>query len=142
MPATWRRQAGNSAECLIDYFTRDWLLVVDESHVTCSQLHACYNGDQARKRCADSTTASGCPAGRRTTRLQGEEILGKATPDVFGLGHPRTWELERQVVGPGGPAGDPSDGRADPVVEVRPQAGQVDDLLGEIRVRASARNAA
>ena len=43
------RQQGTPPECLIDYFPDDWLLIVDESHVTCSQLQAMYNGDQARK---------------------------------------------------------------------------------------------
>ena len=44
------RQEGSPPECLIDYFPKDWLLVVDESHVTCPQLHAMYNGDQSRKK--------------------------------------------------------------------------------------------
>ena len=44
------REEGTPPECLIDYFPDDWLLIVDESHVTCSQLQAMYNGDQARKK--------------------------------------------------------------------------------------------
>ena len=65
------REEGTPPECLIDYFPDDWLLIVDESHVTCSQLQAMYNGDQARKKvliehgfrlpsAADNQAAQGC----------------------------------------------------------------------------------
>jgi excinuclease ABC subunit B len=128
------RSAGTPPECLIDYFPDDWLLVVDESHVTCSQLQAMYNGDQSRKQVLIEHGFR-LPSAADNRPLKGEEFWEKARQSIFVSATPGSWELERsegrvveQVIRP--------TGVLDPVVEVRPTDGQVDDLLGEIRVRA------
>jgi excinuclease ABC subunit B len=128
------RPAGTPPECLIDYFPDDWLLVVDESHVTCSQLQAMYNGDQSRKQVLIEHGFR-LPSAADNRPLKGEEFWEKARQTIFVSATPGTWELAEsrgqvveQVIRP--------TGVLDPVVEVRPTDGQVDDLLGEIRVRA------
>jgi len=128
------RQAGTPPECLIDYFPDDWLLVVDESHVTCSQLQAMYNGDQSRKQVLIEHGFR-LPSAADNRPLKGEEFWEKARQTIFVSATPGNWELDQsggqvveQVIRP--------TGVLDPVVEVRPTDGQVDDLLGEIRVRA------
>jgi len=128
------RQAGTPPECLIDYFPDDWLLVVDESHVTCSQLHAMYNGDQARKQVLVEHGFR-LPSAADNRPLKAEEFWSKARQTIFVSATPGTWEMDQshghvaqQVIRP--------TGVLDPVVEVRPSEGQVDDLLGEIRLRA------
>ena len=128
------RQAGTPPECLIDYFPDDWLLVVDESHVTCSQLQAMYNGDQSRKQVLIEHGFR-LPSAADNRPLKGEEFWEKARQTIFVSATPGNWELDQsggqvveQVIRP--------TGVLDPVVEVRPIDGQVDDLLGEIRVRA------
>jgi len=129
------RSAGSPPECLIDYFPRDWLLVVDESHVTCSQLQAMYNGDQSRKQVLIEHGFR-LPSAADNRPLKGEEFWQKANQTIFVSATPGDWELSQsvgqvveQVIRP--------TGVLDPVVEVRPTEGQVDDLLGEIRVRAA-----
>ena len=128
------RPAGTPPECLIDYFPNDWLLVVDESHVTCSQLQAMYNGDQSRKQVLIEHGFR-LPSAADNRPLKGEEFWGKAQQTIFVSATPGDWELRQsdsqvveQVIRP--------TGVLDPVVEVRPTDGQVDDLLGEIRLRA------
>jgi excinuclease ABC subunit B len=128
------RPAGTPPECLIDYFPSDWLLVVDESHVTCSQLQAMYNGDQSRKQVLIEHGFR-LPSAADNRPLKGEEFWQKARQTIFVSATPGDWELGRsdgriveQVIRP--------TGVLDPVVEVRPTDGQVDDLLGEIRLRA------
>ena len=128
------RPAGTPPECLIDYFPKDWLLVVDESHVTCSQLHAMYNGDRARKQVLIDHGFR-LPSAADNRPLKAEEFWQKAQQTIFVSATPGNWELEisngqiaEQVIRP--------TGVLDPIVEVRPTGGQVDDLLGEIRVRA------
>ncbi|MFQ6539499.1 MULTISPECIES: excinuclease ABC subunit UvrB [Aphanothece] len=128
------RQAGTPPECLIDYFPDDWLLVVDESHVTCSQLQAMYNGDQSRKQVLIEHGFR-LPSAADNRPLKGEEFWEKARQTIFVSATPGAWELGQshgqvveQVIRP--------TGVLDPVVEVRPTEGQVDDLLGEIRLRA------
>jgi excinuclease ABC subunit B len=128
------RPAGTPPECLIDYFPDDWLLVVDESHVTCSQLQAMYNGDQSRKQVLIEHGFR-LPSAADNRPLKGEEFWLKARQSIFVSATPGTWELAQsqgqvveQVIRP--------TGVLDPIVEVRPTDGQVDDLLGEIRVRA------
>ncbi|MCP9890215.1 excinuclease ABC subunit UvrB [Cyanobium sp. Aljojuca 7D2] len=132
-----RREAGTPPECLIDYFPDDWLLVVDESHVTCSQLQAMYNGDQARKQVLIEHGFR-LPSAADNRPLKGSEFWEKAKQTIFVSATPGNWELEQshgqvveQVIRP--------TGVLDPIVEVRPTEGQVDDLLGEIRVRADKR---
>ncbi len=128
------RPAGTPPECLIDYFPKDWLLVVDESHVTCSQLQAMYNGDQSRKQVLIEHGFR-LPSAADNRPLKGEEFWEKARQTIFVSATPGDWELRQsdgqvveQVIRP--------TGVLDPVVEVRPTDGQVDDLLGEIRLRA------
>jgi excinuclease ABC subunit B len=128
------REAGTPPECLIDYFPDDWLLVVDESHVTCSQLQAMYNGDQSRKQVLIEHGFR-LPSAADNRPLKGEEFWQKARQSIFVSATPGNWELAEskgqvveQVIRP--------TGVLDPIVEVRPTDGQVDDLLGEIRIRA------
>ncbi len=128
------RQAGTPPECLIDYFPDDWLLVVDESHVTCSQLQAMYNGDQSRKQVLIEHGFR-LPSAADNRPLKGDEFWEKARQTIFVSATPGAWELAQskgqvveQVIRP--------TGVLDPIVEVRPSEGQVDDLLGEIRLRA------
>jgi len=128
------RPAGTPPECLIDYFPDDWLLVVDESHVTCSQLQAMYNGDQSRKQVLIEHGFR-LPSAADNRPLKGDEFWEKARQTIFVSATPGSWELAQsqgqvaeQVIRP--------TGVLDPIVEVRPTDGQVDDLLGEIRVRA------
>ena len=128
------RPAGTPPECLIDYFPKDWLLVVDESHVTCSQLQAMYNGDQSRKQVLIEHGFR-LPSAADNRPLKGEEFWEKAHQTIFVSATPGNWELGQsgsevveQVIRP--------TGVLDPIVEVRPTEGQVDDLLAEIRKRA------
>ncbi len=128
------RNEGTPPECLIDYFPQDWLLVVDESHVTCSQLRAMYNGDQARKKVLIEHGFR-LPSAADNRPLNSSEFWTKAQQTVFISATPGDWELEKsqqdiaeQVIRP--------TGVLDPIVEVRPTEGQVDDLLAEIRKRA------
>ena len=129
------REEGTPPECLIDYFPDDWLLIVDESHVTCSQLHAMYNGDQARKKVLIDHGFR-LPSAADNRPLKGAEFWEKARQTVFVSATPGNWEMEvsggevaEQVIRP--------TGVLDPIIEVRPTTGQVDDLLGEIRDRAA-----
>ncbi|MFM7464842.1 MAG: excinuclease ABC subunit UvrB [Cyanobium sp.] len=129
------RPAGTPPECLIDYFPKDWLLVVDESHVTCSQLQAMYNGDQSRKQVLIEHGFR-LPSAADNRPLKGEEFWEKAHQTIFVSATPGNWELGQsgsevveQVIRP--------TGVLDPIVEVRPTEGQVDDLLAEIRDRAT-----
>ncbi|MEN9495798.1 MAG: excinuclease ABC subunit UvrB [Synechococcaceae bacterium WB4_1_0192] len=128
------RPAGTPPECLIDYFPDDWLLVVDESHVTCSQLQAMYNGDQSRKQVLIEHGFR-LPSAADNRPLKGSEFWEKARQSIFVSATPGDWEMRQsdgqvveQVIRP--------TGVLDPIVEVRPTDGQVDDLLGEIRIRA------
>ncbi len=128
------RQAGSPPECLIDYFPDDWLLIIDESHVTCSQLQAMYNGDQSRKRVLIDHGFR-LPSAADNRPLKAEEFWSKARQTVFVSATPGKWEMEvsggnvaEQVIRP--------TGVLDPLVEVRPTDGQVDDLLAEIQQRA------
>ncbi len=131
------REEGTPPECLIDYFPKDWLLVVDESHVTCSQLQAMYNGDQARKKVLIDHGFR-LPSAADNRPLKSEEFWEKTFQTIFISATPGDWELQRsnneiaeQVIRP--------TGVLDPLVEVRPTNGQVEDLLGEIRLRAKKR---
>jgi len=129
------REEGSPPECLIDYFPKDWLLVVDESHVTCPQLHAMYNGDQSRKKVLIDHGFR-LPSAADNRPLKDIEFWNKAKQTVFISATPGDWELSQstgniveQVIRP--------TGVLDPLVEVRPTHGQVEDLLFEIRKRAS-----
>jgi excinuclease ABC subunit B len=128
------RQAGEPPECLIDYFPPDWLLVVDESHVTVPQIRGMYNGDQARKKVLIDHGFR-LPSAADNRPLKAEEFWQKVTQSVFVSATPGNWELEisqdriiEQIIRP--------TGVVDPEIFVRPTPGQIDDLLGEVRARA------
>ncbi len=127
------REAGAPPECLIDYFPKDWLLVIDESHVTIPQLRGMYNGDQSRKRVLIEHGFR-LPSAADNRPLKAEEFWAKVGQCIFVSATPGDWELEisghnvvEQVIRP--------TGVLDPEVFVRPTQGQVDDLYGEIQER-------
>ncbi|MFM7384120.1 MAG: helicase-related protein, partial [Microcystaceae cyanobacterium] len=127
------RQAGEPPECLIDYFLKDWLLVIDESHVTVPQLRGMYNGDQARKKVLIDHGFR-LPSAADNRPLKSEEFWQKVNQCVFVSATPGAWELEQsgeqiieQIIRP--------TGVLDPEIFVRPTLGQVDDLYGEIQER-------
>jgi excinuclease ABC subunit B len=127
------RQAGDPPECLIDYFPKDWLLVIDESHVTVPQLRGMYNGDQSRKRVLIDHGFR-LPSAADNRPLKSEEFWDKVGQCVFVSATPGDWELGisenrivEQVIRP--------TGVIDPEIFVRPTHGQIDDLLGEIQER-------
>ncbi|NET50654.1 MAG: excinuclease ABC subunit UvrB, partial [Merismopedia sp. SIO2A8] len=129
------RKAGEPPECLIDYFPQDWLLVVDESHVTVPQIRGMYNGDQARKRVLVEHGFR-LPSAADNRPLKAEEFWKKVNQCIFVSATPGDWELEQsedkiiqQVIRP--------TGVVDPEIFVRPTEGQVDDLLAEIKERAN-----
>ena len=129
------RAAGTPPECLIDYFPEDWLLVVDESHVTCPQLHAMYNGDQSRKKVLIEHGFR-LPSAADNRPLKCEEFWDKSKQTLFISATPGQWELDQcngdfveQVIRP--------TGVLDPIIHVRPSQGQIDDLLSEIQLRAN-----
>ena len=127
------RQAGEPPECLVDYFPKDWLLVVDESHVTVPQLRGMYNGDQSRKKVLIDHGFR-LPSAADNRPLKAEEFWHKVNQCVFVSATPGDWEMEiseqhiiEQVIRP--------TGVVDPELFVRPTKGQVDDLLAEIQTR-------
>jgi len=131
------RQAGEPPECLIDYFPNDWLLVVDESHVTVPQIRGMYNGDRARKLVLIDHGFR-LPSAADNRPLKSEEFWAKVNQCVFVSATPGNWELEvsegrvvEQVIRP--------TGVIDPEIFVRPTEGQIDDLLGEIKQRVDRR---
>ncbi|MEH2161857.1 MAG: excinuclease ABC subunit UvrB [Nostoc sp.] len=128
------RQAGESPECLIDYFPKDWLLVIDESHVSVPQIRGMYNGDQARKKVLIEHGFR-LPSAADNRPLKAEEFWQKVNQCIFVSATPGNWEIEvsedhviEQVIRP--------TGVVDPEISVRPTEGQIDDLLGEIKDRA------
>ncbi len=127
------RFAGEPPECLIDYFPKDWLLVVDESHVSVPQIRGMYNGDQARKKVLIEHGFR-LPSAADNRPLKAEEFWEKVNQCIFVSATPGNWEIEvseervvQQVIRP--------TGVIDPEIFVRPTDGQVDDLLGEIKDR-------
>ena len=126
------RAAGQMPYTLLDYFPDDYLVVVDESHVTVPQLHGQYEGDRSRK---DTLVEHGfrLPSARDNRPLRFEEFMEKVNQVVFLSATPSPYEIEvstqvvEQIVRP--------TGLIDPEVLVRPTKGQIDDLVGEIRGR-------
>ena len=127
------RKPGEPPYTLIDYFPEDFLMFVDESHVTLPQVGAMFRGDRARK---DSLVEYGfrLPAARDNRPLTFDEFYGRvpqmicvsATPGPFELRE--AGQIAEQIIRP--------TGLLDPEVEIRPVAGQIDDLLGEVRKQA------
>lgn len=127
------RIPGSPPECLIDYFPKDWLLVIDESHVTIPQIRAMYNGDRSRK-IVLIDHGFRLPSAADNRPLKAEEFWEKVNQCVFVSATPGDWELEisedrvaEQIIRP--------TGVLDPEIFVRPTEGQIDDLLGEILER-------
>ncbi|MDR1022083.1 MAG: excinuclease ABC subunit UvrB [Prevotellaceae bacterium] len=128
------RSAGSRPFCLIDYFPKDFLLVVDESHVTMPQVHAMYGGDHSRKQ---NLVEYGfrLPSAIDNRPLKFEEFETLIRQSVFISATPADYELKKsngviieQLIRP--------TGLLDPVIEVRPSYNQVDNLIGEILIRA------
>ena len=129
------REAGSTPTTLMDFFGDDYLLVVDESHVTLPQVRGMYNGDRARK---INLVEYGfrLPSALDNRPLKFEEFTKKIKQAIYVSATPGDYELERthgeyveQIIRP--------TGLLDPIIEVRPTNGQIDDLIGEIRDRIS-----
>ncbi len=126
------RPAGSAPMTLLDYFPKDFLLFVDESHVTLPQVRAMYNGDRARK---ESLVEYGfrLPCAFDNRPLKFEEFEKRVNQAVYVSATPAEYERERsgqiveQVIRP--------TGLLDPEISVRPVDGQIDDLIGEINAR-------
>lgn len=127
-----QRKPGDAPYTLLDYFPDDFLIVIDESHVTLPQLRAMYAGDRSRK---ESLVNNGfrLPSAFDNRPLRFEEFLQRinqivyvsATPSKYELGEAQ--QVVQQIIRP--------TGLLDPIIEVRPISGQMDDLLSEINIR-------
>ena len=126
------RNAGDTPYTLLDYFPEDFLIMIDESHVTLPQIHAMYGGDRSRK---ISLVDNGfrLPSAFDNRPLTFEEFAARINQIVYVSATPGKYEMQQaqqvaqQIIRP--------TGLLDPEVEVRPLAGQIDDLMGEIRLR-------
>jgi excinuclease ABC subunit B len=128
------RKAGDPPPCLLDYFPKDFLLVIDESHQTVPQIGSMYRGDRSRK---ETLVEYGfrLPSALDNRPLKFEEFEGIVRQAIYVSATPAEYELEHaqgvvveQIIRP--------TGLVDPEVEIRPVGSQVDDLLGEVRKRA------
>lgn len=128
------REPGTRPFCLLDYFPKDFLMVVDESHVTISQVHAMYGGDRSRKvNLVDYGFR--LPAAMDNRPLKFEEFEAMQNQVIYVSATPADYELQKsmgvvveQVIRP--------TGLLDPVIEIRPSLNQIDDLIEEIQQRA------
>jgi excinuclease ABC subunit B len=127
------REAGTRPFCLLDYFPDDYLMVVDESHVTISQVHAMYGGDRSRK---ENLVEYGfrLPAAMDNRPLKFEEFEALQNQVLYVSATPADYELQKsegiyveQVIRP--------TGLLDPIIEIRPSLNQIDDLIEEIQQR-------
>ncbi|KIC61915.1 excinuclease ABC subunit UvrB [Chryseobacterium taiwanense] len=128
------REPGTRPFCLIDYFPKDFLMVIDESHVTVPQVHAMYGGDRSRK---EALVEYGfrLPAAMDNRPLKFQEFESMQNQVIYVSATPADYELERtggeyieQIIRP--------TGLLDPIIEVRPSLNQIDDLMEEIQKRA------
>lgn len=128
------RLPGSRPFCLLDYFPKDYLMVIDESHVTVPQVHAMYGGDRSRK---EALVEYGfrLPAAMDNRPLKFEEFEGMQNQVIYVSATPADYELEKtggdfieQIIRP--------TGLLDPVIEIRPTINQIDDLMEEIQKRA------
>jgi excinuclease ABC subunit B len=128
------RQPGERPFCLLDFFPKDYLLIIDESHATIPQINGMYNGDRSRK---ETLIEFGfrLPSALDNRPLRFEEFESLANQTIYTSATPADYELGKagkrvieQIIRP--------TGLVDPEVEVKPIAGQVDDLMEEIRIRA------
>jgi len=128
------RKPGEPPYCLLDFFPQDFLVVIDESHITVPQIHGMYAGDYSRKKTLVDFGFR-LPSAMDNRPLRFEEFIEKAPQVIFVSATPGPYELENssrvveQIVRP--------TGLVDPEVEVRPARGQVDDLVEEIRSRVA-----
>ncbi len=127
------RQAGTRPFCLLDYFPDDYMMVIDESHVTVPQTHAMYGGDRSRK---ENLVEFGfrLPAAMDNRPLKFEEFEAIQNQTIYVSATPADYELKQaegvfveQIIRP--------TGLLDPIIEVRPSLNQIDDLVEEIQVR-------
>lgn len=127
------RLPGSRPFCLLDYFPKDYLMVIDESHVTISQVHAMYGGDRSRK---ENLVEYGfrLPAAMDNRPLKFEEFEALQNQVIYVSATPADYELQKtdgvyveQVIRP--------TGLLDPIIEVRPSLNQIDDLIEEIQLR-------
>ncbi len=127
------REPGSTPWCLLDFFPKDWLLFVDESHVSLPQVHGMYHGDRARK-LALVEHGFRLPSALDNRPLTYEEFDAHVNQIVYVSATPATYELGRSaqvaemIIRP--------TGLVDPEIDVRPTKNQVDDLMEEIRIRA------
>ncbi len=128
------RLPGSRPFCLLDYFPKDYLMVIDESHVTVPQVHAMYGGDRSRK---EVLVEHGfrLPAAMDNRPLKFEEFEGIQNQVIYVSATPADYELEKcggefveQIIRP--------TGLLDPIIEIRPSLNQIDDLMEEITKRA------
>ena len=128
-----KREPGTRPFCLLDYFPRDYLMVIDESHVTIPQIHAMYGGDRSRK---ESLVEYGfrLPAALDNRPLKFNEFEEIQNQVIYVSATPADYELEKtngeyieQIIRP--------TGLLDPIIEVRPTENQMDDLMEEIQKR-------
>ena len=129
------RDAGETPSCLIDFFPKDFLLVVDESHVTLPQVRGMYNGDRQRKQTLVDYGFR-LPSALDNRPLTFAEFESHINQAIYVSATPGDYELEKthgkyteQIIRP--------TGLLDPIIEVRPSVGQIDDIIGEIRDRIS-----
>lgn len=127
------REAGTRPFCLLDYFPDDYLMVIDESHVTVPQVHAMYGGDRSRK---ENLVEYGfrLPAAMDNRPLKFEEFEQLQNQVIYVSATPADYELQKcggvyveQVIRP--------TGLLDPIIEIRPSQNQIDDLVEEIQLR-------
>ncbi|MDQ6932492.1 MAG: UvrB/UvrC motif-containing protein, partial [Candidatus Eremiobacteraeota bacterium] len=126
------REPGSTPSCLLDFFPKDWLLFIDESHVTIPQVHGMYGGDRSRK---EALVEHGfrLPSALDNRPLTFEEFSAHLNQVVYVSATPNTYELGKSaqvvemIIRP--------TGLVDPEVDVRPTKNQVDDLMEEIRAR-------
>ena len=128
------RLPGTRPYCLLDYFPKDYLMIIDESHVTVSQIHAMFGGDRSRK---ENLVEYGfrLPAAMDNRPLKFDEFESMQNQVIYVSATPADYELQKtegvvveQVIRP--------TGLLDPIIEVRPSLNQIDDLIEEIQLRA------
>jgi excinuclease ABC subunit B len=129
------RDAGTAPNCLLDYFPEDFLIVIDESHVTVPQIGAMYEGDMSRKRTLIDHGFR-LPSAMDNRPLKWNEFVERIGQTVYLSATPGPYELTRvqgdvveQVIRP--------TGLVDPEIVVKPTSGQIDDLMGEIKARSA-----
>ncbi len=127
------REEGSTPNCLIDFFDKDFLLVIDESHVTVPQIRGMYNGDRARKQTLVDYGFR-LPSALDNRPLKFEEFEKKINQVIYVSATPGDYELEKvnnkvieQVIRP--------TGLLDPTIEIKPTLGQIDDIIEQIRIR-------